>query len=223
MNNRVVVISGATSPTAAAAARVFARQGASLALVSSNSARLEALSGELNLPPERLLIYAADLREPASVRLAAERILDRFGHIDILLHLVGGWVGGKTIDQTPAADVEMMLDQHLWTTFHLVQAFLPALIQNGWGRVIAISSPITNETTAKLGAYAIGKSAEETLLMTLAREVKDSKVTANLIQVRSIDTTGSGKGASPDEITAVVEFLCSELASRINGARIPLY
>jgi NAD(P)-dependent dehydrogenase (short-subunit alcohol dehydrogenase family) len=223
MTNRVVVISGATSATAACVARAFARQGASLALVSSNSARLEALAVELALPPERLLIFAADLREPASARLAAERVLDRFGHIDVLLHLVGGWVGGKTIEQTPAVDLEMMLDQHLWTTFHLIQAFLPALIQNGWGRVIAISSPVTSEPAAKMGAYAIGKSAEESLLLTLAREVKDNGVTANLIQLRSIDTTGSGKGTAPEEITAVVEFLCSEPASKINGARIPLY
>ena len=223
MNNPVVVISGATGAAAGSAARAFAGQAARLALLSTNQARLDALALELNLPEERLVTFAADLGNPDQVKAAAARVYSRFGRADILLHLVGGWTGGKSLAETSARELETMLSQHLWTTFHLVQAFTPGMLQNGWGRMIVVSSPLATQPAARMGAYAIGKASEETLLLTLAQEVKDSGVTANLIQVKSIDAAGTGKGTAPDEITAAMLYLCSDAAARINGARIPLY
>ncbi len=223
MNNPVVVISGATGAAAVNAARAFAGQGAALALLSTNQAKLDALAIDLNLPSARLLTQAVDLRSPDDVRAAAVAVDSKFGRADILLHLVGGWTGGKTLADTPAQDLETMITQHVWTSFHLVQAFTPGMVRNGWGRVIVVSSPLATDPQIGMGAYAIGKAAEETLLLTLAQEVKESGVTANLIQVHSIDTTGKGKGTSPDEISAAMLYLCSDLAARVNGARIPLY
>uniref|UniRef100_A0A7C4PI95 SDR family oxidoreductase n=1 Tax=Anaerolinea thermolimosa TaxID=229919 RepID=A0A7C4PI95_9CHLR len=122
-----------------------------------------------------------------------------------------------------AADLETMLNQHAWTTFHLLQVFTPGMVQHGWGRVIVVSSPVTANPPAKMGAYAVGKAAQETLLTTLAQEVKESGVTANILQVRSIDVEGKGKGTRPDEIVAAMLYLCSDAAARITGARIPLF
>lgn len=221
MNNPVVVISGAGGQTAVAAASVFARQGASLALLSTDPAKLEKLSADLGLPADRLLTRAVDLREAKAAHLAADGILEKFGRVDILLHLVGGWLGPKNLVETPAQDLESMLDQHLYTTLHLVQAFLPGMIRQGWGRVIAVSSPAANHPGAGLGAYVVGKAAQEALLLTLAEEVKGSGVTSNLIQVNSISS--SGKGTSPDEIVSAMLYLCSESAGKLNGVRIPLY
>jgi NAD(P)-dependent dehydrogenase (short-subunit alcohol dehydrogenase family) len=223
MNNPVVVISGATGVAAANAARVFARQGAALALLSSDRSKLETLASELGLPPARLLTHAADLRNQEAVHASATFVNSKFGRADILLHLVGGWTGGKTLAETPAQDLEAMIAQHVWTTFHMVQAFTPGMLENGWGRVIIVSSPVASQPPAKMGAYAIAKAAEETLLLTLAQEFKDSGVTANLIQVRSIDASGTGKGTTPDEISAAMLYLCSDASNKINGARIPIY
>lgn len=222
MDNPVVVISGATGVAATNAARAFARQGASLALLSGDRSKLNLLAGELNLPPARLQTYAADLRDPEMVRAAATFINSKFGRADILLHFVGGWTGGKTLAETPAAELENMLSQHLWTLFHLTGMLVPTMVHNGWGRIIIVSSPQAVNPSAKMGAYAIGKAAQEALILTLAQEVKDSGVTANILHVRSIDATGSGKGTPPDEITAAMLYLCSDAAARINGARIPL-
>ena len=223
MDNPVVVISGATGTAAMDAAHAFARQGASLALLSHDRARLDALAGELNLSPARLQTYAADLRSPDAVHAAATIIHSKFGRADALLHFVGGWTGGKTLFDTPVEDVESMISQHLWTLFHLTQAFVPDMVHNGWGRLIAVSSPTVLNTPAKSGAYAIGKAAQETLVLTLAQELKDTGVTANIIHVRQIDVTNSGKGTPPGEITSAMLYLCSDAAAKINGARIPLY
>ncbi|HEY3311019.1 MAG TPA: SDR family oxidoreductase [Anaerolineales bacterium] len=223
MNNPVVVISGATGAAGTSAARAFARQGASLALLSSDRSKLDTLAGELNLSPARLLLHAGDLSNAEEVKASATFVHSKFGRADILLHLVGGWTGGKTLAETPSSDLQAMVSQHLWTTFHLVQAFVPGMVHNGWGRVIIISSPVATQTPAKMGAYAVGKAAEDALLLTLAQEVKETGVTANIIQVRSIDAAGTGKGTNLDEIVSAMLYLCSDSAASINGARLPLF
>ena len=90
MNNPVVVITGATGATGTAAARAFASQGASLALLSHDQSKLDALAASLSLPSARLLTHAADLRNPEEARAAERFVTTRFGRADILLHLVGG-------------------------------------------------------------------------------------------------------------------------------------
>jgi gluconate 5-dehydrogenase len=125
-----------------------------------------------------------------------------------------------------------MLDQHLWTTLHVAKAAVPVMAAGGWGRVIAVSSPVAAEPGPRPASYAIAKAAEEVLLRTLAREVGSNGVTANLVIVRTIDakhereTAPSPKNASwttPEEIAAAMILLCSPGADTINGARIPLF
>jgi len=223
MENRVFVITGATGGLGQVAARAFAEQGASLALLSTDQDKLDALARDLNLPSDRILTHAVDLLDPDAVRDSAEAVTAKFGRVDALIHLVGGWAGGKTIAESDADEFKFMLDQHAWTTIHLLRAFSPKLAANGWGRVIAVTSPLAKNPSAKMGAYAVGKAAQETLLMTLADEFKGTTITANVIQVMSIDVKGTNKGTSPQEIIAAMLYLCSEEAGKVNGARIPLY
>jgi NAD(P)-dependent dehydrogenase (short-subunit alcohol dehydrogenase family) len=230
-NKRVVVITGATGGLGQPTAQAFAEQGASLALLSTNQEKLDALARDLNLPDDRVLAYDVNLLDEKAVREAAEAVSAKFGRVDVLIHLIGGWTGGKTIAESDADEFKIMLDQHVWTTIHLLQAFSPKLAVNGWGRVIAVTTPFATNPSAKMGAYAVGKAAQETLLMTLANEFKDTDITANVIQVKSIEVKGignpgqsvRGKGTSPEEIIAAMLYLCSEEAGKVNGTRLPLY
>jgi NAD(P)-dependent dehydrogenase (short-subunit alcohol dehydrogenase family) len=223
LENRVFVITGATGGLGQHAARAYAKQGASLALLSTNPEKLDAFAKELNLPADRILTHAADLLVPDAVRDSAKAVTTKFGRVDALIHLVGGWTGGKTLTESSAEDLKFMLDQHAWSSFHLAQAYLPALQKNGWGRIVAVTSPLATQPTAKMGPYAIGKAAQETLLMTLADELRGTALTANVIQVQAIDVKGTGKGTSPKEIVAALLYLCSNEGGRVNGARIPIY
>jgi NAD(P)-dependent dehydrogenase (short-subunit alcohol dehydrogenase family) len=223
MNDRVVVITGATGGLGQVTARVFAEQGASLALISTSQDKLDALANDLNLPSDKVLTQAVDLLNSDAVQEAAEAVFAHFGGVDILIHLIGGWVGGETIAETDAEDFKFMLDQHVWSTFHLLRAFSPKLAANDWGRVIAVSSPSAVNAPAKSGAYAVGKAAQETLLFTLADQFKGTEVTANVIQVSYIDVENEGKGTTPEEIIAAMFYLCSEEAGKISGTRLPLY
>lgn len=232
LEHRVAVITGATGGLGRVVARRLAEEGASLALISADSSHLAALGSELGLPAERWLAHTADLTSPAAAQAAAAAVLAKFKRVEILLHLVGGWVGGKTVAQTPAAEVAAMLQQHVWTTFHVAQAFVPHLLANGWGRIVAVSSPAAVRPRARGAAYAIGKAAQEALLLTLAQELAGSGVTANLIVVQAIDaqhrrererTAETANWTTPEEIASAITYLCSEAAGVVNGARIPLY
>ena len=223
MKGRVVVITGATGATGQAAARAFAEQGASLALISRDQGKLDALNSDLNLPEDRILTRTIELLDVPSVQEAARAVSARFGRVDALIHLVGGWTGGRTISESGVDEFKFMLDQHAWTTIHLLRAFSPGLSKNGWGRVIAVTSPLAENPTGKMGPYALGKAAQETLILTLADEFKNTDLTANVIQVEAIDVKGTGDGTLPEEIVAAMLYLCSDEAGRVNGARLPIY
>lgn len=221
--NKVVVITGATGVLGNLVSRTFGEHGHSLALLDHDQEKLDSLARDLDLPDERFFRLALDLRDGEAVHSAAEAVTAKFGSVHALIHLVGGWMGGKTLVETPASDFEFMLKQHAWTTFHLFQSFGPLLAASKWGRVIIVSAATVPNPPGKTAAYTAAKAAQENLVLNLAAELKESNVTANIIQVRAIDTKGEGKGTPPAEIVSAMLNLFSEDAAKINGARIPLY
>ncbi|MDQ3005529.1 MAG: SDR family NAD(P)-dependent oxidoreductase [Chloroflexota bacterium] len=220
---RVVVLTGATGALGIKAAHAFAARGDSLALLDHNQDRLDSLTHDLNLPAERLFATVVELRDGAAVHSTTEAIATKFGRVDALIHLVGGWVGGKTLPESSAEDLEFMISQHVWTTFHLFQSLAPKLTTNGWGRVMIVSASTVPKPPEKRGIYSAAKAAQENLVLTLSAELKDKGVTANIIQVKAIDIEKKGAGTTPDEIVAAMLYLFSDEAGKVNGARIPLY
>ncbi|HSL29511.1 MAG TPA: SDR family oxidoreductase, partial [Anaerolineales bacterium] len=186
-------------------------------------ARLDALTRELSLSADRLHAAVIDLRNGDAVHATAEAVAAKFGGAHALIHLVGGWVGGKTLVEGDPKDLDFMLGQHIWTTFHLFQSFIPQFSTNGWGRVIVVSASTVPNPPGKTGIYTAAKAAQENLVLTLAAELKDKGVTANIIQVRAIDVENKGTGTTPDEIVAAMLYLFSDQAAKINGVRLPLY
>jgi NAD(P)-dependent dehydrogenase (short-subunit alcohol dehydrogenase family) len=229
---RVVVITGATGRLGRVVARRMGAEGARLALLGTDAARLATLAAELGLPKEQWLVHAVDLTSLAGAEEAAGAVLARFGRVEILLHLVGGWAGGKPVPEVLPEEMAAMLQQHLWTTLYVARAFVPHLAANGWGRIVAVSSPNASRPPANSAAFAAGKAAQEALLLTLAQELAGSGVTANLLLVRAIDaghrrdaqpSAETASRTTPEEIAAAILYLCSEEAKVVNGARIPLY
>ena len=223
MKSKTIVITGATGVLGNLVAKTFAERGHNIALLAKDQAKLDSLARDLDLPKERLYAQAIDLLNGKAVHDSAQAVLSKFGSIHALIHLVGGWTGGKTIPESSKDDFESMLDQHVWTTFHLLQAFTPHIAASGWGRVMIVSKPETIRPSAKTALYTAAKSAQESLVLTLAEEYKANGLTANVIHVKSIDTKDSGNGTTPAEIVSTMTYLFSDEASKVNGARIPLY
>lgn len=222
MTDRVVVITGATGAAGRAAARAYAERGDALVLMGRDMDRLTELRRGLDTSDRCILLQDVDLTDPAAVKAAAQEVEARFGGAQVLIHLVGGWTGGQDLASTPPEDLDSMLSQHVHTTFNLFQAFAAQLEKSGWGRVLAISSPLAGSPAVKRGVYAAAKAAEETLFFTLGAELKDKGVTANVILVNAIDAGGTGKGTPLNEIVAAMLYLTSDEAARVNGARLPI-
>ena len=229
--DRVVLITGATGGLGRVATATFAAAGAKVGLVGTDRERLEALAADLHLARDVWAAAEADLRDAEEASRAVAEIAKRFERIDVVLHVVGGWSGGTKIPELDPEELRDMLDQHVWTTLHVARAVIPGMVERGWGRFIAISSTVALEGTSGMASYAVAKAGEEALLRTLAREVAGTGVTANVLVARKIDTeherdTAPGPKnatwATPEELVAAMTYLCTDAASVVNGARIPL-
>jgi NAD(P)-dependent dehydrogenase (short-subunit alcohol dehydrogenase family) len=221
--NKTIVITGSTGVLGHLVAKTFAEHGHNIALLDRDQTKLDSVIHDLNLPGDRLYTKTMDLADTQALRDSAEAVHSKFDSVHALIHLVGGWTGGKTIPEASKDDLQFMLDQHVWTTFNLLQAFLPHISASKWGRLIVVSQPVTIKPAAKSALYAAAKSAQESLVLTAAEEYKENGLTANVIHVKSIDVKEDGRGTKPAEIVAAMEYLFSEEANKVSGTRIPLY
>jgi NAD(P)-dependent dehydrogenase (short-subunit alcohol dehydrogenase family) len=232
LHDRVVVISGATGALGSAVTRTFAQTPVRLALTGRSEQKLERLAVEAGLPGERVFTAAADVTQAASVEDLADVVLARFGRIDVLLNTAGGWSGGKPVWETPVDEWDHMLALNLHSAFLLSRAVLPHMLEAGWGRIVHVSSKTAVAPRGKRAAYAVSKMGLVTLTEVIAAEVKGTGVTANVILPSVIDTPANrasmpkadpSKWVPPERIAAMMQFLCSDAAASINGARIPIY
>jgi NAD(P)-dependent dehydrogenase (short-subunit alcohol dehydrogenase family) len=203
-----------------------------VALVGSRRAALEELGAGLGVTKDRWMSVEADLRDRAAATSVVASVFDRFGRADALVHVVGGYEGGKPVVDVGDAEVVAMVGQHLWTTLNMVRAAVPPMTAAGWGRVVAVSSPLASAPGKAAAPYVVGKAAQEALLGSLAREVAGTGVTVNVLLVRQIDvdherdanpTSKNAAWTTPEEISAAIRHLLGDGAAAVNGAKIPLY
>jgi NAD(P)-dependent dehydrogenase (short-subunit alcohol dehydrogenase family) len=229
LTNRVAILIGASGQLGPAVSKAFAHAGAKLVLVGTHPEPLAQLFQELGFRESRVMTHAADASDPAAMGALAQTVKTRFGHADILLHLAGAYRGGSLLETTDEI-WEQMLDVNLRTAIHSTRAFLPLLLENNWGRIVTISSGVTQNPPANSMAYVTAKAALETMTLALAQEVKDKPITANVVLIRALDTPAERAKqpnkktgwVKPEEVAATLLFLCSEEAGAINGARIPV-
>jgi NAD(P)-dependent dehydrogenase (short-subunit alcohol dehydrogenase family) len=232
LQDRVVLITGATGALGSAVTREFAQTQGYLALTGRSEEKLERLVAETGLPAERVFAAAADVTQADGVDSLVAAITGRFGRIDVLLNVAGGWGGGKPVGETPVEDWDRLLALNLRSAFLLSRAVLPPMLEAGWGRIVHVSSKTAVTPRAKQAAYAVSKMGLITLTETIAAEVKGTGVTANVILPSIIDTPANreampkadpAKWVTPERIAATMRFLCSDDAASINGARTPIY
>ncbi len=232
LQDRVVLITGATGGLGAAVVREFADLQIRLVLTARSEAELDRLLGSLGLPPERAWAQPADVTQEGSVSRLIAEARARFGSVDVLLNLAGGWSGGQTVAETEVQAWDETLALNLRAAFLLSRAVLPGMIAQGWGRIVHVSSRAALEPRTRQAAYAVAKMGLITLTDVTAAEVKGSGVTANVIVPAVIDTPANraalpkgdpGKWVPPQHIAAVMRFLVSDAAASINGAHIAMY
>jgi NAD(P)-dependent dehydrogenase (short-subunit alcohol dehydrogenase family) len=231
LKDRIVAISGASGGLGPTVARAFFEAGASLAVAGRSVESLDGLLDSLQIPAARRLATGVDLVDAASAQSWARKVVARFGRVDVVIHLVGGYRGGSSIADIPAGDWDFLHDMLIRTTLNVAQAFVAPLKTGGWGRFIGVTSPKARAPSAKSALYAMAKAGSDALVLALADELKGTGATANLVVVDSIDvpeTRGKeaekpyGKTTPAEEIAAAMLFLCSDEAATVNGAHLPL-
>lgn len=174
----------------------------------------------------------AALDNLAAAKKAADTVIARFGKIDVLAHLVGGFAGGQSVADTDDATFQRMLDMNLNSAFHILRAVLPHMRKAKAGRIIAIGSRAAESPGASVGAYSASKAALVSLIRTVALENKDASITANVLLPGTIDTPANRKampGADvsqwvrPASIASLIVWIAGDAGKDVTGAAIPVY
>lgn len=174
----------------------------------------------------------ADLTDESQVQAAVSGIAERFGRIDVLVNVAGGFAGGKPVQETDEATWDQMLALNLKATFLVCKAVLPHMLAANFGRIVNVSSRTAVQPSAGLSAYNVSKAGVVTLTETLAAELRGRDVTANVILPSVIDTPANratmpkanhDAWVRPEAIAAIVVDLASDRWSVVSGAVIPVY
>jgi NAD(P)-dependent dehydrogenase (short-subunit alcohol dehydrogenase family) len=175
---------------------------------------------------------AAEISNLADAKIAADTVIARFGRIDILAHLVGGFAGGSSVAETDDATFQRMFDMNLASTFHMLRAVIPHMRKAGAGRIIAIGSRAAEDPGPGVGAYSASKAAVVSLIRTVAAENKDAGITANVILPGTMDTPANrkdmpgadlSKWVQPASVASLIVWLAGDAGKDVTGAVIPVY
>jgi NAD(P)-dependent dehydrogenase (short-subunit alcohol dehydrogenase family) len=225
---RVVAIAGAAGNLGPTVVHRLATSGAQLCLCGRERSSLDALAAESGGETD---VDVVDLLDTAATKAWADDLAARRGRIDALVHLVGGWRGGKPIEESPSEDWSFLHDLLIRTVQNATQAFAPHLLASGRGRFVIVSSSQAQSPTHPNAAYAAAKAASETWTLALADRFRGSGATANIVVVGAI-VTPAMREESPDkdfstftpaeEIAEAVAYLCSDAAASMNGQRLTL-
>jgi len=232
LDGRVIAIAGAGGGLGPEVAKVFAAEGATLALTDRDEVRLQSLKSELGLGDDRFDSQVVDLLDEKAARDWCASLVKRFGKVDGLLHLVGGWRGGDPIESFDLGDYDWLHDLLVKTLQYSTRAFHDALIESGNGRFALISSSQAQAPEGTNAAYAATKGAAESWTMALADSFKGTGATANIVVINAILTPAMREahprkeypGFTPaDAIAEALLFICSDAAARMNGQRLSLH
>jgi NAD(P)-dependent dehydrogenase (short-subunit alcohol dehydrogenase family) len=224
----VVVITGAFGTLGAAVARAFAQTGARLALVdvSQPSAELQRDFGGAG----HMLLGGADLAEVDATRKAMAAIAMRFGGIDVLVNVAGGFRWEK-IEDGDVGTWDSLYSMNLRTAVVASKCALPAMLERGGGRIVNIGAGAAARAALGMGAYAASKAGVQRFTEALAEELKDRNITVNAVLPGIIDTPRNRldmpradftRWVSPAAIAQVILFLASADAASVTGAAIPV-
>lgn len=232
MDERVVVITGGTGGLGTALVRRLVDQDVRLAVTYIQPDEAAAFEDAFDFDEDRLLLRRVDATNPEAITSFMKEVVDRWGAIHQFASLVGGWAGGRDVEETDDVRFERMLDLNLRSAFYAVRAAVPHLRRSEWGRILLIGSRAVEDSPPGQAAFNIAKAGVVALGRTLAQELEGSGVTANVLMPSVIDTPATRSALpyadyvhwpTPDEIAAVAEFVLSESSSVMNGALVRVY
>jgi NAD(P)-dependent dehydrogenase (short-subunit alcohol dehydrogenase family) len=230
LDGRVIAVAGVGGGLGPLVAAELAGRGATVAGTDRSEEALARLGEELGIG-ERWDGRAVDLLDEAAVREWCAALVERFGRVDGLVHLVGGWRGGVPLHEEPPENWELLHDLLIRTVQHTTRAFHDQIAAGPKGRFVLVSAKQAQAPSNSNAAYAAAKAAAEAWTLALADGFEPGGATANIIVVDAI-LTPKMREDSPGEdfptftpaedLAAAIAFVCSDAAAKMNGQRLPL-
>ena len=225
---RTVMITGAAGNLGRCLAASFLAGGANLVLVDL---RRESLAQAFGAEDDRRLFAPVDLLDQAQVDGAVKAAVDRFGRIDVLCNLAGGFRMGEAVHETADANWDFLFDLNARTLLHAVRAVVPGMVERGGGKIVNVGAFSAQKGQALMGAYGAAKGAVIRLTESMAAELREKKINVNCVLPTIIDTPENraamadadpARWVAPEDLANVIAFLASDAARAIHGAALPV-
>ena len=238
LSNKVAVITGGSGALGRVMARTLSDAGADIAICyyrDEKTARL--LQDEIAAKGVQATVVQADVTNQDSINAMRDVVSDKLGTADIIVNNAVIQYTWTSVLEQPAEDYESQFQSCVLHNVYMAQAFVPAMIESGWGRVISINTECSMQNFESQSAYTSGKRGMDGVLRVLAKEVGAHGITVNqvapgwTISEKSADSPSDEhywskvpmqRRGTAQEIANTVLFLASDLASYITGAYIPV-
>jgi len=232
MQENVAVVTGGTGGVGRALIPYLVRRDFKIAATYLIPEEARQLEEELELDEDRLMLRRCDCTDTETIESVFKDVEETFGPPNVVAALVGGWAGGRDVAETDSVRFDRMIDLNLRATFYTIRAALPHMRGVEWGRIVAIGSRAATDNPAGQAMFNASKAAVTSLVQTLAKELDDTNITANVLVPSVIDTAATRRTLpyadymhwpKPAEIAAVLDFMLSPASEVINGATIPVF
>ncbi|MEO8750554.1 MAG: SDR family NAD(P)-dependent oxidoreductase [Allobranchiibius sp.] len=220
----VVVVTGATGALGSDVVRRLAAAGAHVVATGRDAAAMDEMVAEGN---GSVSASSVDLSDEQATLAWGHELFQTYGRIDGLLHLVGGWRGGKGIVESDLTDWDVLHASLIQTLQHASRALHDPILASPRGRLAIVSSTGVAKPKAKNAAYAAAKAASEAWTLAVADSFKGSEAAAIVVRVMAL-LTPAMRAARPDaafknyrevdDVAAQLVGLWDSPAAEVNGA-----
>lgn len=226
--HRTICITGAAGNLGQAVAQQFALEGAQLVLLDK-----VAISDTLLAlwAPAPCLAIGLDLCEAAQVNAAVDQAIARFGTIDVLCNLTGGFAMGDAVHTTSDSTWDFLHAINVRTLRNTCAAVVPQMLRQGGGKIVNVGAYSAQRGLAHMGAYSAAKSEVLRLTETMAAELRAKNININCVLPSILDTPQNradmpdadpSRWVSPYDLAQVIAFLASDAARALHGAGVPV-
>lgn len=236
---RTAIVTGGASGIGLAISERLASGGSPVAIFDLHGDAAVAAAAKIEAAGGRAMGFAVDVTDRPAIDAAADTVRRELGRPTILVNNAG-MTGFDPFLEIPLEKWERIIQVNMTGTFHCCQAVIPDMLEEGWGRIVNISSSSTHSGTPRMTHYVAAKSGVIGLTKSLALEFASKGITVNTIPPgfidtpmlrtaagggsldieRSISTTPVGRMGRPEDIAYACAFLVSEEADYITGQTI---
>jgi NADP-dependent 3-hydroxy acid dehydrogenase YdfG len=218
VENKVVVITGASRGIGAAIARHFAKAKAKVVMCARHLEDLEKAARDLEAPESDLLVIPADVGTADGMRRVVDETIEKFEQIDYFINNAG--IGlRKPVVETSEEDFDRMFDTNVKAIFLSFQKVLPRMLKRGQGHIINVSSLAAKGNPPQMSIYAASKAAVNSMSDAVGSEVRAEGIKVSVLSPASTDTrmldrvssgTSGIKRLTPDEVAEAVMYLATQ-------------